>query len=52
MPADMDLITTESVGLSIIYNLVTVQLRGTIELLEGEGTKYHICIPGISDSKR
>ena len=46
MPAGLDLSTSESVGLSMIYNLVTVQLGGTIELLEGEGTRYHICIPG------
>gem|GEM_PF-731178 len=45
MPVNMDLSTTESVGLSMIYNVVTVQLGGTIELLEGKGTTYHICIP-------
>jgi two-component sensor histidine kinase len=52
MPADMDLSTTESVGLSMIYNVVTVQLKGTIELLDGTGTTYHICIPGIFVSEQ
>jgi len=52
MPVDMDLSTTESVGLSMIYNVVTVQLGGTIELLEGKGTTYHICIPGTFRSEQ
>ncbi len=46
MPAEMDLSATESVGLSMIYNVVTVQLGGTIKQVEGTGTRYHICIPG------
>jgi|GEM_PF-1453686 len=44
-PANTDLKMTESVGLSIIYNVVTFQLKGTVELKEGEGTCYKICIP-------
>jgi len=32
-------------GLSIIYNIVTFQLKGNIELKEGQGTSYKICIP-------
>ena len=46
LPAGMNLSTTESVGLSIIYHVVTVQLGGTVELRAGKGTTYHICIPG------
>ena len=46
LPAGTDLRTGESVGLSIIYNVVTVQLGGTIELVETKGTSYNIRIPG------
>ena len=45
LPANTNLTTTESVGLSLIYNVVTVQLGGTVELKEGPGTCYQICIP-------
>lgn len=46
LPADMDMSTAESVGMSILYSVVTVQLGGTVELLAGKGTTYRICIPG------
>jgi len=51
LPANTDLKTTESVGLSLVYNVVTVQLRGSVELKECEGTCYKICIPLGSPGK-
>jgi len=45
LPADIDPEHTESVGLSLIYNVITLQLHGTVTINRKQGTAYRITIP-------
>nr|WP_281069295.1 PAS domain S-box protein [Methanomicrobium sp. W14] len=45
IPNDFDLLKTHSLGMTLVRNIVTNQLDGTIELKEGKGTEWVIRIP-------
>ena len=46
MPGDFKLEEINSLGLKLVYGLVTVQLDGTIELVKRDiGTRFEIILP-------
>jgi len=45
LPEDINPKTTESVGLSLIYNIITLQLHGTVTVNRDKGTTYQITLP-------
>jgi hypothetical protein len=44
IPADLDLTTTKSLGMTIVTDLVS-QLDGTLEIIRQPGTTYRIQFP-------
>ena len=51
LPAGVDFLGTDTLGLSLVHGLVTTQLGGTIEIQRGEGTTYRIRIPATENPK-
>ncbi len=45
LPDDLDITRTRSLGLKLVYNLVTHQLEGDIKLLKFQGTGFSITFP-------
>ncbi|MCJ7600100.1 MAG: PAS domain-containing protein, partial [Desulfobulbaceae bacterium] len=50
LPADVDIRNTPSLGLQLV-NMLTEQLRGTLEFSRSEWTSYSITFPGENDNK-
>jgi two-component sensor histidine kinase len=45
LPADFDISTTSSLGLSIVREMIGSQLRGTIDMRSDAGTQVEVTIP-------
>jgi two-component sensor histidine kinase len=45
IPEDFDPFQHPSLGMNIVYRVVIDQLRGTIELIRGEGTTWVLKFP-------
>lgn len=45
LPADFDISTTSSLGLSIVREMIGTQLRGTIDMRTEQGTQIEVQIP-------
>jgi two-component sensor histidine kinase len=45
LPADFDISTTSSLGLSIVREMIGSQLRGTIDMRSDNGTQVEVYIP-------
>lgn len=50
MPKDFDLEETKTLGMKLVYNLITHQLDGDIRIISGPGTTFEISFP-YSDQK-
>jgi len=52
IPESLDFRNTESLGLQLVTNLTTYQLKSKIELLKGRGTTFRICFKRMHYAKR
>jgi two-component sensor histidine kinase len=52
IPESIDFRNSESLGLQLVTNLTTYQLKGKIELLKGRGTTFKICFKRMHYAKR
>ncbi|WOF17007.1 PAS domain S-box protein [Methanoplanus sp. FWC-SCC4] len=52
IPKDFDIHKSSSLGMSLVRNIVEMQLEGDISLIRGEGTKWVITYPHHRNSKK